>query len=57
MKKLAEIIFYFYSTLVISQVQPGVTYDPETGNYIIEYEEDNEEPVLVRRNNLFNFLW
>ncbi len=45
MKKLVGIIFFFYSTLVISQVQPSVTYDPETGNYIIKYEGyegDNE---------------
>ena len=52
MKKIIGIIFLLYSTLIISQVDPSVTYDPETGNYIIEYEGhegENEEAVLVHR--------
>jgi len=52
MKILILITFFAYTALLAAQVKPSVTYDPETGNYIIEYEGhegENQEPVLVHR--------
>ena len=43
-------IFFLYTNLLFAQVEPTVTFDPATGNYIIEYEGyvgDSQEPVLI----------
>ena len=52
MKTIIIIVFFVCNTLLVAQVAPSVTYDPESGNYIIEYEGhegENVEPVLVHR--------
>ncbi|HLG32498.1 MAG TPA: hypothetical protein VI362_05625 [Ignavibacteriaceae bacterium] len=37
MKLLFAITFLVYSLQLAAQVEPSITFDPETGNYIIEY--------------------
>jgi hypothetical protein len=52
MKIIFIMFLCLFSTGIKGQVEPSVTYDPTSGNYIIEYEGhegDNEEPVLVHR--------
>jgi hypothetical protein len=50
MKNIFLITFFVYSVLVVAQVEPSVSFDPVTGNYIIEYEGydgESEVPVLI----------
>jgi hypothetical protein len=50
MKKIFIMFLCLFSTGIKGQVEPSVTYDPTTGNYIIEYEGyegENQEPTLV----------
>ena len=52
MKKLIRIFLLFSITCVYAQIEPSVTFDPNSGNYIIEYEGyigESEDPVIVHR--------
>jgi hypothetical protein len=50
MKKIFIMFLCLFSTGTKGQVEPSVTYDPETGNYIIEYEGyEGDNEVLVHR--------
>ena len=52
MNRMYLILTYSLSVTTMAQVKPSVTYDRNTGNYIIEYqgyEGDDDKPVLVHK--------
>jgi hypothetical protein len=50
MRKILVLLIYVFSAIGLAQVKPSVTFDPQTGNYIIEYEgfegEDQRPTVM-----------
>jgi len=52
MKLIFSIALLMFGFQLKAQVEPSVTFDTETGNYIIEYEGyigEDENPVLIQR--------